>query len=161
MAETYLTLLRVGPDLKGNEKGILKVMEGNRQKAVFSTRENDANLRYSSLRVGEYEMKHSTKEFSLDGTPCTPIPCLRPTNEGIGSILIHRAYNDDPETLKGCIAPGTFGLLYSFEDSEKAMEELFSYLDGYIPEKTVVLKVLSNASGVGFDETKDNWKRIK
>jgi hypothetical protein len=131
MAENYLTLLRTGRDLKGEERGILKVMDGNFMTAVFSTRENDATLKYSSLRIGTYEMKHDKKEFNLDGTPCTPINCLRPTDSRIRKILIHRAYKNNPNTLVGCIAPGIWGTVNEFTDSEQAMEDLFQALGGY------------------------------
>ncbi|NJM53298.1 MAG: hypothetical protein HC846_07820 [Blastocatellia bacterium] len=158
----YLTLLRIGPDLKGEERGILKVMEGNTMIKAFSTIENDKTLRYSSLRMGVYEFKHSWKKFNLDGTQMkNPIKCLRPTESRIQKVLIHRAFDDDANTLAGCIAPGTWGTLYSFEDSEKAVEELFVLLGGHCDEKTVTLNVLSNASGVGYGETKENWWRTK
>ncbi|HMS39443.1 MAG TPA: hypothetical protein PKE69_04400 [Pyrinomonadaceae bacterium] len=161
MAEIYLTLLRVGPDLSGNEKGILKVMSGKSMTAVFATRENDVTLTYSSLRMGEYEMEHSMKTHNLNGTPsANPKKCLRPTDARIRSVLIHAAAKDNPDTLQGCLAPGTFGQLYDFSDSEKAMEELFQALDGYEIGKKVTLKVLSNATGAGYD-TKETWKRTK
>lgn len=161
MAEVYLTLLRVGPDLNGNEKGILKVMNGNSMTAVFATRENDTTLQYSSLRMGDYEMEHSMKTHNLNGTlSSNPKKCLRPTDSRIRSILIHAAAKDNPDTLQGCIAPGTFGQLYDFSDSEKAMEELFQALGGYQEGNKVTLKILSNASGAGYD-TKETWKRTK
>jgi hypothetical protein len=161
MSEIYLTLLRIGPDLKGEEQGILKVMDGNFMTAVFATRENDATLQYSSLRMGVYEMKHSKKTHDLDGKPSTEvINCLRPTDPRIGKILIHRAKNNNPNTLVGCIAPGTWGTLYDFTDSEKAMEELFQALGGYEEGKLVNLHVLSNATGVGLG-TKETWRRTR
>ena len=65
MSEIYLTLLRLGPDLKGEERGILKVMDGNFMTKVFSTRENDATLKYSSLRVPlQPRIKTFTKSIS-------------------------------------------------------------------------------------------------
>lgn len=172
-SEKYLTLMRIGPDLKGDEQGILKVMQGNTMVKAFSTRENDIyvdkkgkatnTLRTSSLRIGVYELEHSLKEYFLDGTPMPePIICLRPTDSRIRKILIHRAKKDNPNTLAGCIAPGKWGTLHSFEDSEKAMEELFTELNGWEKGKLVTLRVLSNASrGVGYGETKENWWRTK
>jgi hypothetical protein len=161
VAEIYLTLLRTGKDLKGEERGILKVMEGNFMTKVFSTRENDATLKYSSLRMGVYEMKHSKKEFNLDGTPAREvINCLRPTDQRIGRILIHRALNNNPNNLQGCIAPGVWGNVNEFNGSEEAMAQLFEALGGYEEGKLVTLHVLSNASGVGFD-TKETWWRTK
>ncbi len=163
MSEIYLTLLRIGPDLKGEEQGILKVMQGNSMIKVFTTRENDETLRYSSLRVGIYEFKHSMKTHYLDGTPMKePIKCLRPTDTRIRKILIHRASKDDPNTLKGCIAPGLWGDRWGdFQSSDTAMENLFEALGGHTMEELVTLKVLSNATGVGFRESKDNWWRTK
>lgn len=84
-----LTLQRLGPDSNGNEKGYLKVMNTG---DTFSTRENDANLSYSSLRVGIYEMHHSTKRTKRK------VRCLRPVESQITQVLIHDAYDDDPET---------------------------------------------------------------
>lgn len=162
MAEIYLTLLRTGKDLKGEERGILKVMDGNFMTKAFSTRENDATLKYSSLRMGAYEMKHSKKEFNLDGTPAKEvINCLRPTDARIQRILIHRALNDNPNNLVGCIAPGIWGDVNEFTGSEEAMEKLFEALGGYQEGKLVSLHVLSNASGVGFLDTKETWWRTK
>jgi hypothetical protein len=173
MPEKYLTLLRIGPDLKGDEQGILKVMQGDNMVKAFSTRENDIyitkkgkaldTLKHSSLRIGTYEYKHSMKAHYLDGRPMkNPIKCLRPTDKRIERILIHRAHNNDPDTLAGCISPGKWGTLYSFEDSVKAMEELFIELGGWAEDKLVTLIVLSNASrGVGYGETKDNWWRTR
>ena len=161
MSEIYLTLLRIGPDLNGEERGILKVMDGQFMTKAFETRENDATLKYSSLRMGIYEMKHSKKTHNLDGKPSAEvIRCLRPTDPRIEKILIHRAKNDNPNNLLGCIAPGTWGSLYDFKDSEKAMEELFEALGGYEEGKKVTLQVLSNATGVGLG-TKDTWWRTR
>jgi|SRR6185369_3180773 len=160
MSEIYLTLLRLGPDLKGEERGILKVMAGNFMTKVFSTRENDATLKLSSLRVGTYEMQHSTKDFNLDGKPCKPINCLRPTDSRIRKILIHRAWNNDPNSLAGCIAPGIWGNIDDFTGSEQAIIDLFEAIGGYEAGKLINLVVLSNASGVGL-ETRDTWSRTK
>lgn len=161
MAEIYLTLLRTGIDLKGEERGILKVMDGNFMTHVFSTRENDATLKYSSLRMGVYEMKHSKKEFNLDGTPAQEvINCLRPTDTRIERILIHRALNNNPNTLAGCIAPGIWGDVNEFTGSEEAMAQLFEAIGGYQEGQLVTLHVLSNASGIGLG-TKEDWWRTK
>lgn len=164
MSEIYLSLLRVGTwtqrDLANAERGILKVMDGERMTAVFSTIENAVSLNRSSLRVGIYELEHSRKEYYLDGTPMAkPINCLRPTDDRIRKILIHRAFKDDPKTLIGCIAPGTFGTL-DFQDSEAAMAKLFEALGSFQEGRRVSLKVLSNATGIGLD-TKQTWSRTR
>ena len=162
MAERFLTLLRIGPDFDGNEKGIIRVMQGNNFLEAFNSRENDANLSWSSLRIGVYEFKHSMKEYNLDGSLSKyPIRCLRPVNQGIRSVLFHRAYNDNPENLSGCIAPGKFEPLDAFSESEEAMAKIFDLLGGYEREKIVKVHVLSNASGVGHEERKENWDRLK
>ena len=162
MSDIYLTLLRTGtyPYLNNAERGILKVMDGQNMIAVFSTVEKASTLNYSSLRVGIYEMKHSKKERNLDGTPSEIINCLRPTDERIRKVLIHRAKNDNPNTLAGCISPGIFGHPNNFSGSVTAMEKLFEALGGYQPEKLVTLKVLSNATGVGLG-TKETWWRTR
>jgi hypothetical protein len=149
-----MTLLRVGRDLKGEQTAILKVMDGPAMVKAFATRENDRYLRYSSLRVGVYEMKHDQKRTG------ERVRCLRPTDLRIERILIHRASNNDPNTLTGCIAPGAWGTLHEFKDSAKAMDELFEALGGYQEGKTETLLVLSNASGVGL-ETQDTWWRTR
>lgn len=162
MFERHLTLMRIGPDFDGNEKGIIKVMQGDHFVAAFNSRENDVNLKWSSLRMGVYEFKHSMKEYNLDGSlSANPIRCLRPMDEGIRSVLFHRAYNDNPENLSGCVAPGKFEGLDAFSESEEAMARIFELLGGYEPDKIVKVVVLSNASGVGGNETRDNWRRIK
>lgn len=162
MDEIYLTLTRLGPDSDGNERGILKVENSSMILASFTSRENDENLKYSSLRVGTYEMKHSMKTHNLDGTPSAyPKKCLRPTDDRIKSVLIHAASSDDPDNLSGCIAPGSWRSLFSFTDSATAMAELLEAIGGYQEGNLVNLKVLTNATGVGDSETKETWKRTK
>lgn len=162
MGNYILTLMRVGKDTKGEEIGILKVLDENSNYiTAFSTRENDKNLSHSSLRVGIYEMVHSMKTHNLDGTPSSnPKRCLRPTIENIKSVLIHAAENDNPNTLSGCIAPGIFGNVNDFINSELAMQQLFEEIGTYEEGKKVTLKVLSNATGVG-NGSKDDWWRTK
>jgi hypothetical protein len=158
MSETYLTLLRLGIDGDGNEKGLLKVFTDNFMAAFFSTIENKNNLRYSSLRVGPYEMKHDMLTHSLKGKLLpTPKRCLRPTEERIKHVLIHPA--NDATDLQGCIAPGLFKNFWTFEGSTEAMALLFEALGGYAQGRLITLKVLSNATGVGPEETKETWWR--
>lgn len=157
-----LHLLRTGMDPKGEERGILKVFDSNQRfLGVFSTRENDKTLRYSSLRVGAYEMKHDMLTHFLDGRKrANPKPCLRPTITEIRSVLMHGVAGDNPDLLEGCIAPGVFGAADEFSDSEQSMLDLFNMIGTFTSGKLVTLWVLSNATGVPH-ETIDEWKRTK
>ena len=147
-----LTLMRVGPDANGEECGYLKVMwTGD----VFSTRENDANLRFSSLRVGTYKMKHDWKREGRR------VKCLRPVDSAIQKVLIHDADNDDPNRLSGCIAPGLLGGEANWQNSAEAMEQLWKALGEFKEGNEVYLLVLTNATGVSFWESKDDWNRLK
>jgi len=147
-----LTLQRLGPDLKGEEKGYLKVMwTGD----LFSTRENDANLKYSSLRVGTYKMKHSWKRTGRK------IKCLRPVEDNISNVLIHDAANDDPNNLSGCIAPGIIGGEADWQNSAAAMEQLWVALGGFEEGKEVILVVLNNATGVDPMQGRTGWRGLK
>ncbi len=157
-----LHLLRTGTDPKGEERGILKIYYKNKSFIkAYSTRENDDNLWHSSLRVGAYEMKHDMLTHFLDGRKRKhPKKCLRPTTEEIKSVLIHGVAGDNPNNLAGCIAPGKWGTVDEFEDSEACMEELFNLIGTFGGGKLVTLWVLSNATGVGLG-TKDDWWRTK
>jgi hypothetical protein len=151
-ATPVLTLMRVGPDANGEECGYLKVMwTGD----VFSTRENDATLKYSSLRVGTYKMKHSWKRTGRI------IKCLRPVETAIENILIHDAFNDDPNELQGCIAPGIQGGEANWQNSADAMEKMWDALGGFKEDKEVVLVVLTNATGIGFLEGRTGWRGLQ
>jgi hypothetical protein len=159
MSEAYLTLLRLGVDQNGNERGILKVFIGKSMTAFFSTIENKNNLRLSSLRVGAYEMKHDVLTHTLGGVKLKePKRCLRPTEERIKHVLIHPA--DNADKLSGCIAPGIWGNFWTFERSTDAMAQLFEAVGDYDPGELVTLHVLSNATGIGL-ETKDTWYRTR
>ena len=149
-----LTLQRLGPDQDGNEKGFLKVM---RTGDIFSTRENNANLSYSSLRVGIYEMQHSYKRTGRR------VRCLRPVELPISSILIHDASNDNPETLSGCIAPGIRGGEANWRNSAEAMEQLFEILGGFDEtfQKRVYLMVLNNATNIPIFEHRTGWRGLE
>ncbi len=143
-----LTLQRVGPDQNNEERGYLKVMfTGD----VFSTRENDSTLKYSSLRVGIYVLEHSIKLTKRH------VRCLRPIESHIQKILIHDAYNDDPNELEGCIAPGIIGGEADWSNSALAMEKLFESLGGFELGKQVNLVVLNNATGIPGLEGKTGW----
>jgi hypothetical protein len=147
-----LTLMRVGPDANGEECGYLKVMwTGD----VFSTRENDATLKFSSLRVGTYKMKHSWKQTGRK------IKCLRPVESAIQNILIHDAYNDDPNELSGCIAPGLLGGEANWQNSAEAMEKLWTALGEFKEGNEVYLVVLTNATGVDFWQGRTGWRGLQ
>ena len=147
-----LTLQRVGPDVNtGEERGYLKVMwTGD----VFSTRENDATLGHSSLRVGTYIMRHSMKIEKRK------VRCLRPVESSISKVLIHDAYDDDPDTLSGCIAPGLMGGEADWQNSSLAMDKLFEALGGYEEGKEIYLVVLNNATGVDRLQTRTGWRGL-
>jgi hypothetical protein len=148
-----LTLQRLGPDVNtGEERGYLKVMwTGD----LFSTRENDANLKYSSLRVGTYKMKH---DWKIEGRK---VKCLRPVESPIQKVLIHDAANDDPNTLSGCIAPGIIGGEADWQNSALAMEKLWEALGSFEVGKEVVLVVLNNATGVDPFQGRTGWRGLK
>ena len=127
---------------------------------VFSTRENDANLSFSSLRVGTYKMKHDWKREGRR------VKCLRPVDTAIEKVLIHDAYDDDPNTLEGCIAPGLIGGEANWQNSAEAMEQLWKALGEFEVGKEVVLVVLTNATGIddkekGIWQGRDGWRGLQ
>ena len=147
-----LTLMRTGPDANNDECGYLKVMwTGD----VFSTRENDKTLKHSSLRVGSYKMIHDTKRTGRK------VQCLRPVEAAIQNILIHDAYDDNPDELEGCIAPGLIGGEANWQNSAEAMEKMWTALGGFEKGKEVYLVVLTNASKVGWLEGRTGWRGLK
>ena len=146
-----LTLQRLGPDQNNEERGYLKVMFSGE---LFSTRENDKTLQYSSLRVGIYTMEHSIKRTHR------PVRCLRPVESSIQKVLIHDAYNDDPNSLEGCIAPGIIGGEADWSNSALAMDKLFDAIGGFELGKQVSLVVLNNATGVGHLESRTGWRGL-
>lgn len=155
MSETImpvLTLQRVGPDPNGEECGYLKVMFTGE---VFSTRENNDTLGYSSLRIGIYVMEHSKKRTGR------PVKCLRPVESAIQRILIHDAYDDDPDTLEGCIAPGIIGGEADWTNSALAMDKLFEAIGGFEEGKQVRLVVLNNATNVDPWQGRTGWRELK
>lgn len=147
-----LTLQRLGPDNNGEERGYLKVMwTGD----LFSTRENDATLKYSSLRIGIYVMKHSWKNTGRR------VKCLRPVETNIQRVLIHDAFDDDPNTLSGCIAPGIIGGEADWQNSALAMEKLWEALGGFQEDKEAYLMVLNNATGVDPLQGRTGWRGLR
>jgi hypothetical protein len=149
--KSVLTLQRLGPDQNNEERGFLKVMFSGE---VFSTRENDKTLKYSSLRVGVYTLEHSIKRTYRQ------VRCLRPIENTIQKVLIHDAYNDDPNQLEGCIAPGIIGGEADWANSALAMEKLFEAIGGFELGKQVSLVVLNNATGVGLLEGRTGWRGL-
>jgi len=172
-----LTLMRVGPDANKNEKGIIKVFDGDSvpqfgevMRGVFPSIEYYETLTSSSLRVGTYDMFHDLLTGDLHGHVFkVPKPCLRPVEDRIRHILIHGVQNDDPKYLEGCIAPGLsfavdlaywFATDYTvFSQSELAMNKIFELLGGFKQGNRVTLQVLTNATGI--NEDRDHWRRFK
>jgi hypothetical protein len=141
MGEDYvIELLRTGEPLFKDKhvRGVLKIKKGGQVVEQFATLERGLN--YTNIKIGTYEMEHSLKRTG------TAIPCLRPTNQWISSVLIHRAYNDDAKWLEGCIAPFTVGNDAHYSGSTAAMSKLFERLGGFQnkPAKKVTLVVLNN-----------------
>lgn len=130
--------------------GSLRLEQGDHNLGWWTTRERGHNR--VSLRQGDYIMEHSIKHTKRH------VKCLRPIEGSISSILVHDAYNDDPNELEGCIAPGFADDVNSWYDSAGAMVQLFKLMGGWRKHALVKLVVLSNAPGV--TGTKDTWARI-
>lgn len=144
-----LLLYRTGPDKDGFEMGYLMFPKIGK---MLTTRERGHG--YVSLRVGKYTMKHSIKNTNRQ------VPCLRPVEGSITTILIHDAYKDRPESLEGCIAPGKMGGGANWHDSAQAMEELWRHLGGWKSDKEIILQVMTNVSYVSGGENRDKWGRV-
>src|SRR5688572_4608892 len=95
-----VTRVGVMPD-KGHVFGVMNVKNNGAEVGRFSTLER--GVKFTNLKVGDYEMHHSKKRKGRQ------VKCLRPTNMFISSVLIHDAYRDDANELEGCIAPFLFG----------------------------------------------------
>src|SRR5438128_1861569 len=95
--DLVIEVMRTGvlPDTHVN--GVMMVKNNGIEVGRFSTLER--GVKYTNLKVGEYEMHHSIKHKGRH------VRCLRPTNLYIASVLIHDAYKDDAKNLEGCIAP--------------------------------------------------------
>ena len=146
-----LVLSRTGVDpVTGFEKGYLQVQETGQ---IFSTRERGHGR--VSYRVGTYILRHSIKRTKRR------IPCLRPVESGIQTVLIHDAYKDDAGTLEGCVAPGIIGGEADWSNSASAMEMLWQAIGGFEEDKKLVrLIVINNVSYLGAQYTRENWKRL-
>jgi hypothetical protein len=122
----------------GHVFGTMVVKSNGTEIGKFTTLER--GVRFTNLKIGTYEMHHSEKRKGRK------VPCLRPTNLYISSVLIHDALRDDANELEGCIAPF---MDTNYKQSAKAMTELFNLLGGYDKshKKKVTLKILSNVPG--------------
>jgi hypothetical protein len=112
----------------------------------------ERGVKFVNLKVGSYEMEHSTK---IEGRK---VKCLRPTDHRISTLLIHDALDDNPRTLEGCIAPFKFGGQSDGQNSAEAMELLWTLLGGWEAGKKVWLVVLTNVPGE--KRTRESWKRL-
>ena len=140
--ELVIEVMRTGvlPD-KGHVTGVMTVKNNGAEMGKFSTLER--GIKFTNLKIGEYEMYHSKKRKGRQ------VKCLRPTNIYISSVLIHDAYKDDANHLEGCIAPFLFGSEAHYVGSEKAMEKLWELLGGYDESQKakITLRILNNVPG--------------
>jgi hypothetical protein len=156
--EYILELKREGITFRKHVQGILRVIKvwdtgkDCREDNLGSFLTMERGTKYVNLKIGTYEMKHSTK---IEGRK---VKCLRPTDWRIGTLLIHEALNDDPRNVTGCIAPFSFGGQAYGQSSAEAMEFLWTMLGGWQDGKKVTLKVLTNVPG--DSRTKETWKRL-
>ncbi len=154
-----LELKREGLNAKKHVKGILSVRrvfdDGRacREEYLGNFLTLERGTKYLNLKVGTYEMKHSTK---IEGRK---VKCLRPTDWRISTLLIHDALNDDPNNLEGCIAPFLFGDEAYFENSADAMKILWSLIGGWQEGRKVTLVVLTNVPGE--TRTKETWQKTR
>lgn len=111
----------------------------------------ERGLKFTNLKVGTYQMRHSIKHKARQ------VKCLRPTNMFISSVLIHDAFKDDANHLEGCIAPFLFGSEAHYSGSAQAMEQIWTLLGGYDAkqQKTIALRIVNNFPGE--DRTADQW----
>ena len=148
-----LKLYRCGKDVKtGFERGELHVLRNGLLYKIYSTRERGADT--VSLRIGDYTMKHSTKITGRN------VRCLRPTEFKISTILIHDAFEDDPNELEGCVAPGIRSMEADWSNSARAMDELWTDLGGWDETGTVQLRVVTNVSYAPRNQTRNEWGRL-
>lgn len=134
---------------KGHVCGVMVIKNNGGEVGRFSTLER--GLRFTNLKVGDYEMHHSRKNKGRK------VKCLRPTNLFISSVLIHDAWKDDANELEGCIAPFLFGGEADYKGSAQAMEKLWEMLGGFDEshEKKITLRILTNFPGE--TRTADQW----
>ena len=150
MAEYTLELRRDSLDEHGHPTGYLWLKEQRSPTgflagvAYFHTRERGHG--YVFLRTGTYTMEHST----LHKFP--KVKCLRPVgikDEKHAACLIHpitRYVNppDDPNKLKGCIAPFLVGEAELAGGSDRAMDAIWKSVGGWKEGKKLTLVVLND-----------------
>lgn len=114
---------------------------------TWPTIERGAN--YTFVRQGTYNLVMCVK---LSGRAVNCL-CFN-DSPAIATHLIHDAYNDNHNSLAGCIAPGLTADSNGIHDSAKAMEEVFAALGGFIMWRTVTIEVQNN---ITTGETKEEW----
>jgi hypothetical protein len=157
--EYVLELKREGLTSQKRVRGLLRVIhvfdDGRscREQHLGTFLTLERGTKFINLKIGSYQMKHSTK---IEGRK---VKCLRPTDWRISTLLIHDALNDNPSTLEGCIAPFLFGGEANNQTSAEAMELLWTMLGGWQEGKKVTLNVLTNVPG--DKRTKETWSRLR
>lgn len=143
MSEGYvIEVTRIGIQKKTDHVfGLMVVKDNGAEVCRFSTLER--GVKFTNLKVGDYEMHHSKKNTHRK------VQCLRPTNKYISTVLIHDAFNDDANELQGCIAPFTTGGEAHYTGSAKAMETLWQKIGGFDEsfQSKITLRILSNVPG--------------
>ena len=145
-----IEVTRVGVmPVKGHVYGVMVVKNNGAEVGRFSTLER--GVRFTNLKVGDYEMHHSKKRKNRQ------VKCLRPTNMFISSVLIHDAYKDDANELEGCIAPFLFGNEADYKGSAQAMEKLWELVGGFDEshKQKITLRILTNFPGE--NRTAEEW----
>lgn len=153
-----VTRVGVMPE-KGHVFGVMTVKNNGAEVGRFSTLER--GLKFTNLKVGDYEMHHSRKNKGRQ------VKCLRPTNLFISSVLIHDAYKDDANELEGCIAPFMFGNEADYKGSAQAMEKLWELIGGFDEshKQKITLRILTNFPGEKrtaaqwLEQRKAAWKK--
>lgn len=126
----------------GHVRGFMVIKNNGAEVVRFSTLER--GVKFTNLKVGEYEMHHSKKNKGRQ------VKCLRPTNQFITSVLIHDAYDDKAIYLEGCIAPYLVGSeACEYTGSAQAMEKMWKAIGGFDEnhKKTITLRILTNVPG--------------
>jgi hypothetical protein len=126
----------------GHVTGVMTIKKDGVEVKRFSTLER--GVKFTNLKVGDYEMHHSKKNRGRQ------VKCLRPTNQFIMSVLIHDAWKDKASTLEGCIAPFMMGSeAHPYTGSAEAMEKLWEAVGGFDEshKKTITLRILTNVPG--------------
>jgi hypothetical protein len=107
----------------------------------------------TSVRKGSYTLKMDIKNTHRR------IQCLRFTDPGMRTLLIHDVWRDDPQYVQGCIAPGLRSDARGIHDSAKAMAEIIAALGGFQQDQPVPITIENNAPGV--QGGKDEWLKFR